>query len=197
MQVEQALPELGHLGEAAGDGDLRNGMAAQIFQHAAGEIAHVDAAPSRAGRRGLHRLLGGAARRARDMSRAPRRARRRCRDGWCGSRPSRNRARRCRWCRGSTARRRCRAAVERLRRHLLAAAGWRSRSRRRRTSERAAASAIAACIISRGTGLIAGSPGGMGRPGTRHRADARRRPGTCTPLRPRRAAPSRRSARHA
>ena len=42
MQVEQALGELGHLADAAGDGDARHGMRAQIFQHAADEIAHVD-----------------------------------------------------------------------------------------------------------------------------------------------------------
>ena len=37
----------------------------------------------------------------------------------------------------------------------------------------AAASAMAVRIIARGTGLMAGSPGGIGRPGPRHRADAR------------------------
>ena len=42
MQVEQALGELGHLADAAGDGDALHGMGAQIFEHAADEIAHVD-----------------------------------------------------------------------------------------------------------------------------------------------------------
>ena len=37
----------------------------------------------------------------------------------------------------------------------------------------AATSSIASVIILRGTGLIAGSPGGIGRPGQRDRADAR------------------------
>ena len=42
MQIEQALRELGHLCNAAGDGDVRNRMCAQIFEHAADEVAHVD-----------------------------------------------------------------------------------------------------------------------------------------------------------
>ena len=42
MNVEQALRELGHLGDAAGDRHARHGMIAKIFQHAAYEIAHVD-----------------------------------------------------------------------------------------------------------------------------------------------------------
>ncbi len=42
MQVELALGKLGHLRRAAGDGDARNRMGAQIFQQAADEIAHVD-----------------------------------------------------------------------------------------------------------------------------------------------------------
>ena len=50
MQVEQALRELGHLAEAAGDGDARHRVRAQIFQHAADEIAHVDQRRSREGR---------------------------------------------------------------------------------------------------------------------------------------------------
>ena len=42
VQIGQALRQLGHLGDAAGDGDARHRMAAQIFQHAADEVAHVD-----------------------------------------------------------------------------------------------------------------------------------------------------------
>ncbi len=42
VQVQQALPQLGHLRHAAGDGDERDWVAAKIFQHAADEIAHVD-----------------------------------------------------------------------------------------------------------------------------------------------------------
>ena len=42
MQIEQALSELRHLGEAARDRHPGDRMAAQIFEHAADEIAHVD-----------------------------------------------------------------------------------------------------------------------------------------------------------
>ena len=42
MQVEHALRELRHLGDAAGDGHPRHRMAAQVFEHAADEIAHFD-----------------------------------------------------------------------------------------------------------------------------------------------------------
>ena len=42
MKVERALRELGQLGEAAGDGELRDRMVAQIFEQPAGEIAHVE-----------------------------------------------------------------------------------------------------------------------------------------------------------
>ena len=64
-------------------------------------------------------------------------------------------------------------------------------SRRARPRPRA----IASVIILRGTGLIAGSPGGIGRPGKRHGADAR--PGLEAHAGARRAAaaPSRRSPR--
>ena len=65
--------ELGQLGEPAGQGQLRDRMAAQIFERAADEIAHVDegmlgqivkqlhrALRGRAGRRGDVALTGGA-----------------------------------------------------------------------------------------------------------------------------------------
>ena len=42
MEIELALGELGHFRRAAGDGDARDRMRAQIFQQAADEIAHVD-----------------------------------------------------------------------------------------------------------------------------------------------------------
>ena len=71
MQVEQALAELGHLGEAAGDGDPRHRMAAQVFQHAAGEVAHVDQGMLGQAVEALHRRLGGRARGAGDMGRGP------------------------------------------------------------------------------------------------------------------------------
>ena len=92
MQVELALGELRHLRRAAGDGDARHGMRAQIFEQAADEIAHVDQrmigqAVERADR-GLGRFPGrradvGATARARDVDAA---------DGSSGSRPSTNRA---------------------------------------------------------------------------------------------------------
>ena len=42
MNVEHALRELGHLGDPAGDADAGHRMGADVFQHAANEIAHVD-----------------------------------------------------------------------------------------------------------------------------------------------------------
>ncbi len=42
MKVEPALRQLGHLRHAAGDGHACNRMRAQVFQHAADEIAHLD-----------------------------------------------------------------------------------------------------------------------------------------------------------
>ena len=42
MQIEMPGRELGELAEAAGDGQPRHRMLAQIFERAADEIAHVD-----------------------------------------------------------------------------------------------------------------------------------------------------------
>ena len=42
MQIEKTLRQLGHLGDAAGDGEARHRVAAQIFEHAPDEVAHVD-----------------------------------------------------------------------------------------------------------------------------------------------------------
>jgi hypothetical protein len=42
MQIEAALRELRHLGYSARDGDERDRMLAQLFDHAADETAHVD-----------------------------------------------------------------------------------------------------------------------------------------------------------
>ncbi len=70
MQIEQALRELGHLAEAAGDGDARHRMAAQIFQHAADEIAHVDQRDLGQAVQLLHRRFGRRAGRAGDMGEA-------------------------------------------------------------------------------------------------------------------------------
>ena len=61
------MPELGHLGEAAADSDALHGMLAQIFQHAAHEIAHLDQRHIGQAEMALQGLLGGAARGARQM----------------------------------------------------------------------------------------------------------------------------------
>src|SRR5262245_44324818 len=42
MEVTRAGGQLGDLGEAAGDGQARQGMPAQIFEHPAREVAHID-----------------------------------------------------------------------------------------------------------------------------------------------------------
>ena len=61
------MRELGDLGDAAGDGDARHGMGAQIFQRAADEIAHVEQRRLRQIVERLHRRLRGAARGAGNM----------------------------------------------------------------------------------------------------------------------------------
>ena len=198
MQVEQALRELRHLGEAAGDGDPRHGMAAQIFQHAADEIAHVDQRDLGQAVQPLHRRLGGVPGRAGDMVEAggardidaamdrvdPGRAGIGHDDaGRAEDRQPADDAE---------------PAVERLARQLLAA-GDRDLDldiagvavRRGDLGDRRRASSA------RGTGLIAGSPGGIGRPGRvtvpTPFAGAKRH----ARARPRRAGRSRRSARRA
>ena len=65
MQIEQALRELGHLADAAGDGHPRHRMLAQIFEHAADEVAHVDERDLRQIVQLLHRRLGGVCRSSR------------------------------------------------------------------------------------------------------------------------------------
>ena len=70
MQVEQALGELGHLADAAGDGDARHGVRAQIFEHAADEIAHVDQRGFGKVVQLLHGGLGSRAGRSGDMRKA-------------------------------------------------------------------------------------------------------------------------------
>ena len=72
VQIEQALGELGDLGDAAGDGHPRDRVLAQIFEHAADEIAHVDQGGVGQAVELLHRGLGGASRGAGDMGDAGR-----------------------------------------------------------------------------------------------------------------------------
>ena len=67
MEIEPALRELGHLGEAAADGDARDGMAAQIFEQSADEIAHFDERRLGQAVKRAHRRLGGRAGRSRNM----------------------------------------------------------------------------------------------------------------------------------
>ena len=46
VQVKQALRELADLGDATGDGDVRDRMRAHVLEHSADEVAHVDNAIS-------------------------------------------------------------------------------------------------------------------------------------------------------
>ena len=58
VKIGKTLRELGHLADAAGDGHARHRMIAQIFQHAADEIAHVDQRNVRQAAKLLHRSFG-------------------------------------------------------------------------------------------------------------------------------------------
>jgi hypothetical protein len=42
MQIERALGELGQLGEAAGNGQARHRMGAEILEQPTGKIPHVE-----------------------------------------------------------------------------------------------------------------------------------------------------------
>ena len=68
MQIGEALRELGHLADAAGDGDARQRMRAHIFEHAADEIAHVDQRDLRQAVEFLHRGFRTGPGRAGDVS---------------------------------------------------------------------------------------------------------------------------------
>ena len=180
--------------DAAGDGQARDRMAAQIFEHAADEIAHVD-----------QRMLGQVmqprtaasevCRCAAAIWAGRRRARRRCRDGSSGSRPRRNTARRCRSCRGSTAADNAEPAVHGALGDLLAA-GDGDLDAVDASAETRGHFASAARIMARGPGLIAGSPTASGRPG-RVTVPTPSPGREASPCRAARAARSRRRARHA
>ncbi len=166
MQVQQPLPQLGHLRHAPGDRHARDRMTAQVLQHAANEIAHVDQrlrpAADKAGQSRPRRSRRSPRPHGPDPPRAPHR----CRDRSSGSRRSRNKARRSRWCPGSTAPRRCPRRPFSVRSAIFSPPGIDSSTTASPLPPQSAAtSAIAVRIISRGTGLIAGSPGGSGRPG--------------------------------
>ena len=165
MQVELALGKLGHFRWAAGDGDARDGMGAQVFQQAADEIAHVD-----------QRMIGQAMKRA---------------DGGLGRFPGRSadvgafaRARdvhaahdrvnpgRARIGHDDAGRAQDRQAADQPRRPLAVRSAIFSPpgieiSTIASTPApcRSATSARLARIIARGAGLIAGSPGLSGSPG--------------------------------
>src|SRR6185437_12315988 len=66
MEIEMALRELRQLGEAAGQRDALDRMAAQIFERGAGEIAHVDERDLGQAEEALHRRLRARAGRGRD-----------------------------------------------------------------------------------------------------------------------------------
>ncbi len=67
MEVEKALAELGHFGEAAGDRHFGDLVLAQIFQHAADKIAHLDQRDVRHSMQRLDRRFRGRAGRSGDM----------------------------------------------------------------------------------------------------------------------------------
>ena len=70
MEIEQSLRELRHLAYTTGNGDARDRMSPQIFQHAADEIAHVDQRDLLQVMQLLHRRFGSSAGRAGDMGEA-------------------------------------------------------------------------------------------------------------------------------
>ncbi len=70
MQIKQALCELGHLREPARNRHLGHGMGAQIFEHPANEIAHIDECGLRQAIELLYRCFRTRAGRARDQGMA-------------------------------------------------------------------------------------------------------------------------------
>ena len=185
MEIEMPRGELRQLGEAAGERQPRHRMAAQVFERAADEIAHVDERRLRQVVETLHRLFRGRAggggemlepRRARDIDAAVDRMdpggagighddAGRAEDGEAADDPE--------------------PAVERLRRKRLAAGdrepsprdrrGDRARPLRRRPSA-PARSWHAARRLMAGSPTASGSPGRVtGRRPARPRSGARRR----------------------
>ena len=67
MKVQQALAELGHFGKTAADGNNRHGMLFEIFQHAAGKIAHIDQSDVGQSMKALNGFLRRMPRRPRNM----------------------------------------------------------------------------------------------------------------------------------
>ena len=194
MKIERALRELRQLRESAGDREFWDRMVAQIFEQPAGEVSHVeerDVGERVARSHGLLRCVAGRARHmlepggARDVDAAVDRMNP-CRAG--EGHDDAGRAEDGKPADDAEAR------VPGFCGERLAAGNGdfdlgvgdlrRVRSR---------PPAIASIIILRGTGLIAGSPGGIGKPGKRDRADALPGLETDAVRRPRGVAPSRRS----
>ena len=172
MQIELALGELGHLRWAAGDGEARDRMLAQIFQEAADKIAHLDQRMIGQAIKRADRGLGGLAGRGADVS-----ATAGARDIHATvDRVDPGRARIGNDDAGRAQDRQAADDAEPPVRGALGdplAAGHRDFDNRRRRRRRvlAATSSRLARIIARGAGLIAGSPGCNGRPGRVYRAN--------------------------
>ena len=67
-EIQRTLPQLADLAEAAADGEARHRMGAQILEQAAGEIPHVQHRLERQAVMGAHRILRGRSGAARDMA---------------------------------------------------------------------------------------------------------------------------------
>ena len=159
MQVEPSLRELGHLGEAAGEGQPLHRMAPQVFQHAADEVAHVDEGEVRQRVMRLDRSSEvrpvAAATWVRPVARATSMPRwMRVDPGGAGIRDDD--------ARGAEDREPAANAQPPVQRRSarISPPGMAIS-----TTQSAPNSARVVRIICRGTGLIAGSPGGTGRPG--------------------------------
>ena len=159
--------ELGQLADAAGDGQPRHRVAAQVLQHRAGEVAHVQ-----------QRVLGQAVERLRRSARDVQPVQPAtwvCPAARATSMPRRIESIQAEHEYGTTTPGRAedRQPAEDAQPRVPGAAGPAPRRarprprRRRRRCRRAAAATAATCsrMIRRGTGLIAGSPTASGRPG--------------------------------
>ena len=165
VQVQPALCQFRHLGHATGHGDSADRMRAQVFQHPAHEIAHLQQCHLRQPVQRLHRGLAGAAGSPGDMLDAHRprhidAAVDAVDPGGAGIRHDNA-------CRAEDrqATDNAEAAIQRPQRQRLAIRDGDFHHHVAGRALLAAISAMALRIIWRGTGLIAGSPGGSGRPG--------------------------------
>ena len=160
MEIEKALAELGHFGEASGDRHFGDLVRAQIFQHAAYKIAHLDQRDVRQSMQRLDRRFRSRAGRSGDMGKP----------GGAGDiDPAMNRVDPCgagKWHDNPRRAQNREAAddaeppVERSLCDFFAAWNRDFDGRVSGKTIKRATSPIAALIIRRGAGLIAGSPGG-------------------------------------